>query len=303
MEKFLYFNITRSYLKFNFGSFSHKIYWYGVLYLVSFLLIRFLIKKDIKKRKIAITPSEINEISETSMIAGIVGGRIWFLIDRWLSEGIPIWYRPYQVWEGGMAFQGGLLLGFTWGMLWVIFKRKKKEIPNLSDIITAHLPLGIMIGRIGNFLNQEFMWPVTVNTVYIPLILFILSFIMFGDFYFLILFICASFSFIPLGFPTFTIPSCLFSSITEGFLAFSILRRLLSRNYNNKFRTTWLFFVVYGTMRFINDLFRKEVTYNIMNLNLKLSQYISILIITVSTVCYSFYYLLYEGKNRNIIRK
>lgn len=55
-----------------------------------------------------------------------------------------------------MSFIGGII-GVTIAML-ILMRRKKfsrKEILLLGDMILAILPFGIMLGRIGNFLNQE----------------------------------------------------------------------------------------------------------------------------------------------------
>jgi phosphatidylglycerol:prolipoprotein diacylglycerol transferase len=55
-----------------------------------------------------------------------------------------------------MSFIGGIF-GVTIAL--VILARKKrltgKELLLLGDLIFAILPFGIMVGRIGNFLNQE----------------------------------------------------------------------------------------------------------------------------------------------------
>ena len=230
--------------------------WYGVLYLVSFIVIINLVYRKIIKYNINITKKQLMNLSEVSMISGIIGGRIWFLIDRYLYTGIPITYRSIQVWEGGMAFQGGLFLGFIAGVLWVYFNQKEQEFAHLADIITMHIPLGIMIGRLGNFLNQEFMWSV----------------------------------------PIINIPSCLFSSITEGLISFLILSIIFNFYCRKRFFTTTAFFINDSLMRFINDMFREEVVYKIFGLELKLSQYIGILFALMSILFYLLYLRLQKKK-------
>jgi phosphatidylglycerol:prolipoprotein diacylglycerol transferase len=278
------FHLTREYFGFSLQTASatlYKIHWYGVGYLLSYIIIKNLIFRRIKRFGINLTKSELNELSEVSMISGILGGRIWFLVDRYLAEGISPFYRAYQVWEGGMAFQGGLLLGFLAGVIWVLFRRK--NLAEISDVVTSCVPVGIMIGRLGNFLNREFMWPV-------PFIFLVFSLIGIStqikwlrrsNLWLLILGLSTV-----IELETISIPSCLFSSITEGLLAFLILRRFFYQNYTIPFKTTTLFFCLYGFFRFINDFFRREINYSIFQLNLKLSQYIAILIIGTSLVLY-----------------
>jgi phosphatidylglycerol:prolipoprotein diacylglycerol transferase len=89
------------------------------------------------------------------MLGVILGGRIGYV----LFYGLPLWRAdwlyPVKIWEGGMAFHGGLL---GVGAATAIFARTRGR--NIGDVFdfTAPLPgIGLFCGRIGNFINGE-LW-------------------------------------------------------------------------------------------------------------------------------------------------
>lgn len=207
--------------------------WYGISYLLSYLVITWQIRREVSKTKLGITPSELQWIADFILLGGIVGGRLWYLVFRYVEYGTSLAYKPFHVWEGGMAFQGGLILGLISGTAYLYYIKKFQCFAKLADIITSKIPLGIMIGRVGNFMNQEFMNPV------------------------------------------FGIPSCLFSSLTEGLLPFILLNYTFNLK-KHKHLTTISFFTMYALIRFINDFFREEDLYQFAGLSLKFSQYVCI---------------------------
>ena len=85
-------------------------------------------------------------------ILGIIGGRLYHVIDKWNFYS----QNPNQiaaVTSGGLGILGalaGIFLGF-----WAVAKIKKVNFLKLLDLISPALILGQAIGRIGNFINQE----------------------------------------------------------------------------------------------------------------------------------------------------
>ena len=231
-------SITRSAINISLpNGFILPIRWYGLAYIVSYFVIKAQIYYDIQKFKIDINSAELSTLADVSLMGGIIGGRLWYLVFRYFEYGIRFSYKPFHIWEGGMAFQGGLLLGCISGISYLYIIKKRKYIPQMLDIVTSKMPLGIAIGRIGNFMNQEFMNPI------------------------------------------FGIPSCIFSSITEGLIPFIILNYVLDfKKY--KYINSCLFFMLYSLIRFVNDFFREEEVYAF--LNLKFSQYVCIVIFCIA---------------------
>ncbi len=92
-------------------------------------------------------------------MAAVIGGRIGYV----LFYGLKFWaqdpFFPFKIWEGGMSFHGGLL-GVTLALL-IIARREKVNILALGDLIAPWVPLGLALGRVGNFLNGELWGRVT----------------------------------------------------------------------------------------------------------------------------------------------
>lgn len=87
--------------------------------------------------------------------AGIVGSRLWYVIAQWDSFATKPWYAVFETWEGGMAIQGGVILGAIAGILVVIFRRKGWSVWQAADIAVPGILIAQAIGRWGNFINQE----------------------------------------------------------------------------------------------------------------------------------------------------
>ena len=59
------------------------------------------------------------------------------------------------VWDGGMSFQGGMIGVITAGLL---FSRKTGiRFLSLAELVVPVVPLGLLLGRLGNFINGE-LW-------------------------------------------------------------------------------------------------------------------------------------------------
>ena len=95
--------------------------------------------------------SAIERISIIGVLVGILGARTGYVLTH-LDQMDP-WYRAFQIWEGGLAFFGGL----TGGALAIIFllRRGTHSVADGADAIAPALPLAQAIGRWGNYFNQE----------------------------------------------------------------------------------------------------------------------------------------------------
>lgn len=95
---------------------------------------------------------------------GIVGARIWYVIASWNAEFLPVFkssgFWPglgnmLALWNGGLAIQGGVILGVISGVLVVFFRRKGVSILQAMDFAVPTIFVAQMFGRWGNFFNQE----------------------------------------------------------------------------------------------------------------------------------------------------
>lgn len=94
---------------------------------------------------------------------GLVGARLWYIIanfHEFLGMGniFDIILGMISVWDGGLAIQGGVILGVICGY-WFAYKYypDSKKYPKglLADIIIPNILIAQVAGRWGNFFNQE----------------------------------------------------------------------------------------------------------------------------------------------------
>ena len=83
----------------------------------------------------------------------ILGGRLGYVVFYNFDYYSQNLYEILKLWEGGMSFHGGLL-----GVIiaTVIFSKVNKiNFLNFTDIIACAAPIGLCLGRVGNFINGE----------------------------------------------------------------------------------------------------------------------------------------------------
>ncbi|PKL76562.1 MAG: prolipoprotein diacylglyceryl transferase [Candidatus Melainabacteria bacterium HGW-Melainabacteria-1] len=101
------------------------------------------------------TKDDAMDLMTYGFIGVLAGGRLGYI----LFYNLPYYLQNPQkilfIWEGGMAFHGGLI----GSILAVMLYARHKKIPLLTmwDIVALPAPLGLMCGRIGNFINGE-LW-------------------------------------------------------------------------------------------------------------------------------------------------
>ena len=92
-------------------------------------------------------------------LAAVIGGRIGYVLFYGYRFLLQDPFFPFKIWEGGMSFHGGIL-GVALG-LWIIARREKVALLSLGDLLASWVPIGLALGRIGNFLNGELWGRVT----------------------------------------------------------------------------------------------------------------------------------------------
>lgn len=133
--------------------------WYGLAYLVGFLVGYLLLKRLAERRLWVLAPEKTADfIAALALLGVFLGGRLGYVLfyqiprdglGSILSDPLVI----LRVWEGGMASHGGILgvAIFTFYYAW----RHKLSWTGLGDGISVVAPIGLMCGRIANFINGE----------------------------------------------------------------------------------------------------------------------------------------------------
>lgn len=86
---------------------------------------------------------------------GIVGARIWYVIAEWRDFGWANFGKVFAIWDGGLAIQGGVILGMIAGYLVIKYRRRGMPVLQAIDFAVPGILVAQAIGRWGNFFNQE----------------------------------------------------------------------------------------------------------------------------------------------------
>lgn len=136
-----------------------SIRWYGLCYLVGILLAYGLLARRIRRPSSIITPEILESILMAAVLGIVFGGRVGYICFYDIAL---LWERPWfilSIWEPGLSFHGGLL-GVLLGVLYVA-KRYRIPFLSITDLIAPVVPIGLGLGRVGNFINAELWGRVT----------------------------------------------------------------------------------------------------------------------------------------------
>lgn len=207
-----------------------QIHWYGVMYLISFISVWFLMNYKIKNNK-SWDKKQVEDLMFFGMLGVIIGGRLGYMF----FYNFPIFLNNpltlLKIWQGGMSFHGGFL-----GVLLAIYlfaKKNNKTFFEITDFIAPFVPIGLGLGRIGNFINAE-LWGKITNS---PLGMY------------------APDSHLPNAVWAVRYPSQLYEALLEGLVLFLILW-FFSTKPKPKMAISALFLIAYGFFRFIVEFVR-----------------------------------------------
>ena len=134
--------------------------WYALAYIFGILLGWFYARALVRNDRLwgGKAPMQVEDVDDFILwvtFGVILGGRTGYVLfynfEHFAAHPIEI----LELWTGGMSFHGG----FFGCVLAVILFAKRRGIPMLSlgDITCAVGPIGILLGRIANFINGE-LW-------------------------------------------------------------------------------------------------------------------------------------------------
>ena len=125
--------------------------WYGALIALGVLLGSLWSLRAAKRREL--DPDELLDLAPWLVVAGIIGARLVYVVTSpsafFGPGGSPV--DAFKVWQGGISIHGGIL-----GILiavWVYGRLANVNPWSVMDVLTPVGALGIIGGRIGNFMN------------------------------------------------------------------------------------------------------------------------------------------------------
>jgi phosphatidylglycerol:prolipoprotein diacylglycerol transferase len=127
---------------------SVTIRFYGVMMAAAFIAGICIARKESVRK--GLSREYMLDFASYAVISGIAGARLYYVV---LHSGY-FWGQPLDIvklWQGGLAFHGGILGGFLAG----IWFTKKRKIPfwKFADALAPGIILAQAIGRVGCFLN------------------------------------------------------------------------------------------------------------------------------------------------------
>ncbi|HFC96924.1 MAG TPA: prolipoprotein diacylglyceryl transferase [Thermosulfurimonas dismutans] len=201
--------------------------WYGLMYLLGFLAAYFLARRDLRLAGHPELQKTLEDVIFWAGVGLIVGARLGHVFFYYPSYYL---HRPLEilaVWHGGMSFHGGLLGSVIAG--WLYARRRGLNFWWWADLLVVYAPIGLGLGRIGNFINGELYGRPT----HVPWAMVF-----------------------PAGGPVPRHPSQLYEALGEGLILFLILFSLRRRGWPEGFKLA-LFLVLYGGIRFGLEFFRE----------------------------------------------
>ncbi len=239
------------------------IQWYAILILTGFLVTAFFSVREMKKAGYDMSVAE--DLALGCLIAGIIGARLWFCVFYDLEYYLADPIRFFQIRQGGLAIQGGLILGTLYGYYYT--RKRKIDFMRMADMIVPHILIAQAIGRWGNFVNQEAHGDIVSEAYFSKFPTFIKEgmFIQ-GQYY---------------------EPTFLYESILNliGFIVFVFILKKLNEKFHFMKRGDGLYFylVWYGASRYLVEGLRTD---SLMIGNFRMAQLTSIAFIAVGIIGY-----------------
>ena len=203
--------------------------WYGLMYVLGLTAAFFMIKARAAARNVALAIDDLHDLILYAALGVILGGRLGYVFFYNLPYYLQHPAKLLAVWEGGMSFHGGLLgvIVAVGAFCW----RKRYSFYSIADLATPTVPIGLGLGRIGNFINGELYGRVTD----VPW--------------------CMVFNRTGGG-PFCRHPSQLYEALLEGLLLFGVLWAL-GRRPRPPGTLCWALIAGYGACRSFVELFRE----------------------------------------------
>ena len=136
-----------------------SIRWYGLMYLLAFVQFMLLARRRMELRQAEGLPTwsleQLDDLLFYGVLGVILGGRFGQIL---FYEPAYYFDNPLEMlmlWHGGMSFHGGFLGVLVAMLIWA--RKHHTGWWETTDFIAPLVPLGLMAGRIGNFINGE-LW-------------------------------------------------------------------------------------------------------------------------------------------------
>ena len=205
-----------------------QVRWYGLMYILGFAIGYLILKFRAKETHMDVDKNTLMDFAFYLFVGVLVGGRVGYILFY-----NPVYFAThpaevFALWQGGMSFHGGLIGTLVAGFIFCW--QQRIDYYRLADAVIPAVPIGLLLGRLGNFINGE-LWGRPTDVPW--------AMVFPAD---------------PTALPRH--PSQLYEAIMEGVILFVILWVM------RRFRLPdgvmfWTFICGYGLARLIGELFRE----------------------------------------------
>jgi phosphatidylglycerol:prolipoprotein diacylglycerol transferase len=201
--------------------------WYGLMYMLSFIIAFFVLRRFAKYRKLNLSTDDLYDLLFYLILGVMIGGRLGYVLFYDLGSYIRDPLSIFAIWQGGMSFHGGFV-GMLLATIWIT-RRRGWNFWQIADLVCVVAPIGLALGRIGNFINGELYGrPTNVPWAMV----------------------------FPEGGPMPRHPSQLYEVLLEGIALFFILRWIYRKNFYPG-TVFWALLAFYGLFRFVVEFVRE----------------------------------------------
>ncbi len=239
-----------------------QVRWYGLMYVLGFIATYLLVGFQTKKFHWRELEQRLDNLNLVLILGVILGGRLGYVLfynpSHYLSHPLQI----LATWQGGMSFHGGCIGVIIAGAIYC--HRHRLDFWKTADLYVVTVPVGLGLGRIGNFLNGELFGRIT-------------------DVPWAMVF--------PGGGPVPRHPSQLYEAFLEGVVLFLVLWSLKSRPWREQ-SPYWphgsmmaLFLILYALVRIFVEQFREpDPQLGTVALGMTMGQLLSVFMLIGGTV-------------------
>ncbi|MBU6428270.1 MAG: prolipoprotein diacylglyceryl transferase [Cyanobacteria bacterium REEB65] len=203
------------------------VHWYGLMYLCAFWFEYWLLNHLNRRYALGFEEQDISDLIGHLILGVVLGGRLGYVLFYNLADYLRHPLEIFAVWHGGMSFHGGLIGTLMAGWWWC--RKKGVSFLDLADLVIVGVPIGLALGRLGNFINGE-LWGKEAPTVPWAMVF-------------------------PTGGPIPRHPSQIYELLLEGFFLFTLLLFLYSRRVARGV-VIGSFLTGYGCIRIFVEFFR-----------------------------------------------
>jgi phosphatidylglycerol:prolipoprotein diacylglycerol transferase len=127
--------------------------WYALAYIVGLVVgWRYCLYLADQPPKL-VARRDIDDFLAWATLGIVLGGRLGYVLFYNLPYYAQHPVEALYLWHGGMAFHGGAI-GVTLAILWYT-RRRRIPVLAFADIICEAMPIGLLFGRLANFVNGE----------------------------------------------------------------------------------------------------------------------------------------------------